>query len=371
MNVVARCHSHPSEAACVSDHSGRTALHLASFNQGCPDYVAVALIQANPHALIKQDSYGQTPLHYAAQFRGGTNDLVMLYCEKLVEFASRMDVLNACPIITASPLYLACLRNAPISLLNTLLSTRQSIGTCWIAPITGGEPYWEHDVDIHEQGTKSPLSVLVESTINVDIEIDVDTRQEMRNAVLSMNEDVELECEDSPTNGRDAVMAFWLKSLLLLRSQLQIYSCNNANFSLLHLVAALKVPVPVLVDCCAVVFPEEALQRDDEGFVPLHYALLNPSFHSSVVIQILLQKQPEAASLAFPNGKSPLVVALEKQRVWCSSGMEQLVMAAPDALEQSDAESGLYPFQLAASLNSNETVIYRLVRLRPDLLASS
>jgi len=365
-NVVARCHSHPSEAACVSDHSGRTALHLASFNHGCPNYVAHALIHANPHALAKQDSYGQTPLHYATQFRGGTNELVVLYCQKLIEFASRMDVINACPAITASPLYLACLRNAPITVLNALVCTRQYIGACWIAPITGGEPYWDHENDVHveEHGTKTPLSVLIDSYKDIDMGIDSEMRQQMKDATLSINEDKQL-CQDLPP--AEGMMAMWLKCLVLLREHLHTYARNNDGASLLHLVASLKVPVPVLVECCALVFPEKALQRDHEGYVPLHYALLNPPCYSVYILNILLRNQPEAAALAMPNGRSPLVVALQQQRVWWHSGLQELVMADPDALERRDSESGLYPFQMAACLDSNVTIIYGLLRLRPDL----
>lgn len=364
--VVGRCCSHPSEACCVSDHSGRTALHLASFNHGCPNYVAVALIEANPHALIKQDSYGQTPLHYACQFRGGTNDLVVLYCQKLVEFSSRMDVRNACPSITASPLYLACKRNAPIHVLNSLVSTRKSMGTtCWIAPMTGGEPYWDDDNN-ETHGTKSPLSVLIDSCKDdIDIQINLDVRQQMKDAVLSINDEESVcGCQDSPA---DTVMVLWLKCLVLLREHLSAYTQNTDDASLLHLLASLRELVPVWIKHCALVFPEAALQRDYRGYVPLHYALLNPATLSSDAFTILLHHYPEAATCAFPNGKSPLVVALQQQRLPWNS-LQELVMADPDALTQRDAESGLYPFQLAASLNSDTSAIYGLLRLRPDLL---
>ena len=383
-NAVNRCLSHPSEAACVSDYSGRTALHLASFNHGSPDYVALALIRANPHALIKQDSYGQTPLHYACQFRGGTNDLAVLYCDMLVEYKSCMDVLNACPAITASPLYLACSREAPIKVVKALVDIRQTIGTmCWIAPITGGEPYWRNAKHFHreEEYSTSPLSVLFHPFKNVSTRIENNSQvwQCMRNAVSGVlaNQDEEYTdqlmqcCEEGSDDDKDALMILWLKCLVLLREHLQSYASGNDGALLLHLVASLKVPVPSLVDCCIQVFPEQALQRNHEGHVPLHCALLNP-FFSADVFSILLYHQPQAARLAFPNGQSPLAVAVQQARLSWNNGLESLVMADPDALMTRDPTSGLYPFQqAAASLDADVSTIFRLLRLHPDVLISS
>ncbi len=378
--VVERCHSHPHEASCVSDFSGRTALHLASFNQGCPNFVANALITANPHALIKQDSYGQTPLHYACQFRGGTNDLVLIYCDKLVDLASRgMDVLNACPAVTASPLYLACARNAPIQVLKALIVTRTKIGVCWMAPVTGAEPYWKDDNTIHvlhgngEHGTTTPLSVLLESCEQVlNIGIDSEQCHEMRSVALRVlsasceEETVDRFIEDKDDN--EDSMSVWLKCLVLLRQEHLEYARDNNGASLLHLIAALKVPLPLMMDVCTPLFHEEALRRDSRGLHPLHYALLNPN--SVNIFLKLLRSQLQAATFAFPNGQSTLVVALQQQNLPYPL-LEELVMADPDALTQRDSETGFLPFQLAASLDSDETTIHGLLRMRPDLLLLS
>lgn len=86
---------------------------------------------------------------------------------------------------------------------------------------------------------------------------------------------------------------------------------------------------------------------------------------------ILLHSQPEAARLAIPNGQTPLAVALRQERIGWYNGLEELVMANPDALVERDSESGLYPFQLAACLDSEISQIYGLLRLRPDLLLFS
>ncbi len=376
--VLERVSSHPSEASCLSDFSGRTALHLASFNHGCPNFVADALIRANPHALVKQDSYGQTPLHYACQFRAGTNDLVLLYCEKLEEHASNgMDVLNTCPPLTASPLYLACKRNGPIRIIEALVSTRRSIGVCWIAPVTGAEPFWKQQDntellhDDQDGTTTTPLSVLVDSCkISIaSAEIDPELRHEMRNAALRMlsrnGEEVETLESDRQGDSNDGTTSLWLKILVLLRQEFLEYASDNDGASLLHLVASLKVPLPILTELCSVVFEEELSQRDSRGYLPLHYAIINPKS----LFYILLRKRPSTATFCFPDGQSPMAVAVKRRNVDFSL-LEDLAMADPDGLTRRDLESSLLPFQLAASLDSDEDTIYGLLRLRPDLLST-
>lgn len=371
-----RCQSHRSEACCVSDYSGRTALHLASFNNGSPNFVVNALMEANPHAVVKQDSYGQTPLHYACQFSGGTNDLVLLYCETLTELSqARMDVRNACPMVTASPLYLACARNASISVLKALVDTQQLIGVCWIAPVTGGELFWnENETIIHvEDGsTKTPLSVLVEACpdVNTCMTIESDALlQEMKSVAIDIMSGNGVKVSDSLANSQDPVLVLWSKSLVLI--QQQYHSCtndNNPGASLLHFMAALKVPVPLLFAWCAQVFSSPGAQRDSRGHVALHYALQNPSLQSSILVSILLHYQPASARISFPNGASTLVVALQEGRFGWDTILQPLALANPDTLSQRHED--FYPYQLAASLEAHTDTIYGLLRLRPDLVAA-
>ena len=60
-----------------------------------------------------------------------------------------------------SPFYLACKRNAPLTVLRTLLKTRSS-QTTWIAPRTGGEPNWAtSSIGDRAQNASSPLEILL------------------------------------------------------------------------------------------------------------------------------------------------------------------------------------------------------------------
>ena len=70
-----------------------------------------------------------------------------------------------------SPLYLASKRNASIDVLRVLLATRRaSSRTNWIAPITGGEPYWD-TTTIKQKEYSSPRLKFYSEKINYVIEI--------------------------------------------------------------------------------------------------------------------------------------------------------------------------------------------------------
>ena len=69
-----------------------------------------------------------------------------------------------------SPLYLASKRNASIDVLRVLLATRTSSRTNWIAPITGGEPYWDKTT-IKQKEYSSPRLKFYSEKINYVIEI--------------------------------------------------------------------------------------------------------------------------------------------------------------------------------------------------------
>jgi hypothetical protein len=294
-----------------------------------------------------------------------------LFCEKLVELDSlgtdtSLDKRAASVKRAASPLQMACSRDAPIRVLSALVSTRSSIP--WVAPITGGEPYWTSETGNKEE---TPLSVIVSNRREALIDIRCPIKERMKKAAHNAFQWTQESSE--PTHFSQSfdddhldTLNIWLKCLLLLREHMHHYSHINGSDqgSLLHLVASLKVPIPILLECCVQVFGESALNRDARGFIPLHHSL----FHSAKeVIPILLQYEPKAAMIALPNGQLPLVVALEKKLSW-NNGLNELVSAYPDALTHLDPSSRLYPPLLAASLDADLDTIYILARMCPDLM---
>ena len=215
--VANRCVSHPQEALCLSEHSRRTALHLALLsNSVFPVECAKALLKANRHLVLVQDKENYTPLHIACFFarrqsmasstveEGSTlrrrrsapnfystwcrrivgepqdcNDMISLFCDTAIMVEQEQQQRGTIPQLTGiSPLFLASKRDAPLSILQILLQTRHEpsvpslsrfANSCnienqtrrraeWIAPSTGGEPYWD-STTLDEYS--SPLEILL------------------------------------------------------------------------------------------------------------------------------------------------------------------------------------------------------------------
>ncbi len=210
--VLKICSNQPWRSLHMTKYSGRTALHLATFDRRCPLAVASALLKANRHMIAVRDSNNYTPLHIVAFFsaatavaQGATMDVssndaetsaaqnaiaanqmgrntedtngnadrtqsvektlasatntvdaeteamnvVSLFCDTAIMVEQELgrargkdrEKEEELPLLEGtSPLYLAAKKGAPVSILKILLETRSR--THWIAPSTGGEPYW-------------------------------------------------------------------------------------------------------------------------------------------------------------------------------------------------------------------------------------
>lgn len=86
---------------------------------------------------------------------------------------------------------------------------------------------------------------------------------------------------------------------------------------------------------------EDLASPDDAGKLPLHHAALTkpvsdssafPAFYSKYVIDELLYKYPEAASVADSDGNLPMVLAVRAGKQWIGGGIKSLYEAYPDAL---------------------------------------
>ena len=209
--VLKICSNQPWRSLHMTKYSGRTALHLATFDRRCPLAVASALLKANRHMIAVRDSNNYTPLHIVAFFSAATvigqgapmgassnnawtstenaiaanqmgrnvqdssgnteraqstvvslptainivnaeieaTNVVSLFCDTAIMVEQELgrargkdrEKQEELPLFEGtSPLYLAAKKGAPLSILKPLLETRSR--TYWIAPSTGGEPYW-------------------------------------------------------------------------------------------------------------------------------------------------------------------------------------------------------------------------------------
>ena len=92
------------------------------------------------------------------------------------------------------------------------------------------------------------------------------------------------------------------------------------------------------------------------------------------LIKDILAVNPQAASIKDAEGNLPLHLSLKSQKTWCT-GVQELIAAAPFALEVRDGESNMFPFMLAAegkesdeTLNPGQklTTVYELLRRGPS-----
>lgn len=362
-NVIQRVRSHPAEAYCLTENSGRSALHLASFNHGCPLYAAKALLDANPYALWIKDHSNLTPLHYACNFKGGTDHLVPLFCRKLEELGDIFE--GPGPVLTSStstptqsPLLLACRRNAPISVLRALLSTSEgSESNRWIAPETGGEPYW-YKTRLPGSRELCPLAAL---SSHLDLEKALQMDYQFLREIFELP--ISIPSHDFDQEESHEIPAMLRKMMLLVESRFGGYSYSG---SVLHMVCSLKVSMPSLVKTVGAILSEQATRRDSLGCIPLHHVLQHP-YAPLQLIEDVVAIERDACSICTPDDDTyPLMLAIKRGWEW-EKCVAALVRANPETLYVADSSTGFVPFLLAASVDSDITTIFELLRAAPHL----
>jgi len=493
--VMVRCSSHLEETCHVTSHTRRTALHLATFNHACPLRVAQALLNANRHMVLVQDSHWYTPLHNVAFFVG--ESLVKVLCDTAIMVEQEVDDKSKLPPKSGtSPLFLAAKRGAPLRTLRQLLETRGR--TEWIAPSTGSEPYWMESLDEYS----SPLEVLLRdradaawhlpsasfissssttttntttssspSTCPSGRSLDVDkdgtkgrntilhprllwqmkliANERLRvyrgvkrtakdsddTVVVEENNDDDDDDEDWKDTGTfpsvddlDVVtteqemqaLSLWSKCiellaehvprLLLVKDGEDYFSSfrgggkprySRGRFGVVHCVSSAKVPLPSLLHVALMVYPEQALQRDEYGMLPLHHALTaHHPYATKTLVSMLLHHAPQMALVSCPpmslsslppSSSSPsslvppanatitttttttttstLPIGLALEKGLTLEVLKELLWAESDvSLNMKDSRTGLYPFALAASKDYDLDVIYTLLNGHPQVL---
>mmetsp|Transcript_16548 Transcript_16548/g.25028 ORF Transcript_16548/g.25028 Transcript_16548/m.25028 type:complete len:438 (+) Transcript_16548:105-1418(+) len=367
--ALKRIETNPEELFYVTDTSGRTALHLASFNQGSPVYVAESLLAKNQHALLAKDRNRRTPLHYACTFnRGGSKHLVPLYCDYLMMLQGKctydLPPIDGTDSYVPSPLLLACCNcSTSVDTIRILISTaRQSIYK-WIAPKTGCEPYWFQSVRTKRD---SPLQALLDWA-NVQEMFNLD-RKSITNLlsgdfpVYSKNLiSLASECSPLVRTATDTIQ----KIVLLMDAH-----GNDYTGSLLHRVCAIHAPKPWLIELFGSLMPEQTLIRDSEGCLPLHHLILHPfATNKKELVDAILQINKQATTRKILKFDSyPLLVAIQQGWTW-EGGLEGLVQATPELLDV-QADHGLYPTALAASMDTELNTLFELLRKAPHLCAN-
>jgi hypothetical protein len=392
MEVLQHCWTHPQDALTVTQHSGRTALHLATFNHPCPLTVAEALLNANRHMILVQDANWYTPLHNVCFFPGEV--LVKLFCDTAVMVEQELQGVGIPPTSGTSPLFLAAKRAAPLPTLRYLLHTRSR--TEWIAPSTGSEPYWMDSLDEYS----SPLEILLrDRAASIWFATSLVEAPELQRTmkqyayrrlrewngivILTQAEEEEEEAFGSSEQqrfddfGQDELRALdlWEKCIELLAEHTPRLQPSNDDdtakndWGVLHAISCAKVPIPSLLQVALAVFPEQTLQRDEHGMLPLHHVLLaKHPYATQTLVSALLQHSPEAAQHRMPDeGPTPLSLALH-MKLPTDILSELLAVDSYATLGMAHPGSGMYPFAAAASRDYELDVIFSLLVAHPQIL---
>ena len=155
---------------------------------------------------------------------------------------------------------------------------------------------------------------------------------------------------------------FWEKVVYLARESFKLSSDASKDLDptstdyvfhgLLHLRAPLNTLKVALRRN-----PHWAAIPDANGNFPLHHVVIRRPFRvkDKDLISELIQACPEAAGKKNSDGNAPIFIAIRDRMGW-DEGLGMIANANTDVLSQTDSDTGLYPFLLAASLSGRVAV---------------
>jgi len=166
--------------------------------------------------------------------------------------------------------------------------------------------------------------------------------------------------------------SLWEKTLLFVQAD-SMGTLDPIPFSFTH--AAIRLKIPYCAIMLAVnLHPEELCQLDNKGRTPLVLALENKmkNYYGQPLLELLLKKQPSAASIADHQGRLPLHLALAQECSYYLSwdeGIKSIFASEPRAVSARDPLTKLYPFMMAAvNDRGNPTTTFELLRSDPAVI---
>eukprot|EP00592_Proboscia_alata_P006377 CAMPEP_0194352996 /NCGR_PEP_ID=MMETSP0174-20130528/1369_1 /TAXON_ID=216777 /ORGANISM="Proboscia alata, Strain PI-D3" /LENGTH=548 /DNA_ID=CAMNT_0039121341 /DNA_START=29 /DNA_END=1675 /DNA_ORIENTATION=+ len=388
-NAIQRLATHPQEAKTRGPR-GRTALHIAC-DHDAPSFLVRRILSAFPDAARLVGTSNMTPLHITCSSQHASMDVVQV----LLEGSPTGTETSMRDVDGDTPLHAACRCGAPIQVLCVLLEKEPNV------------------VLVRDYEGLSPL-----------------LRLWVRYFVI-LGDDV-IDAVRQPADIKGDLSIAWEKTNLLLQvaHHGSIDLIPGKTFRVVHSAAAVDCPRSVLKIAIAL-HPEQLTEVDEEGETPLFIACRSPIYkvhdlsangynyddfvedgpegelgakndekeeclessddndmdlHCLVqgdgtvvrvpsVISIILEAKPELIRVTdISTGKLPLHASIESGKGW-SEGVESLVTAYPESVCMMDAQSGLYPFMLAAvgkkGGSAKVRLIFELLRLNPELVRKS
>lgn len=355
--------------AHYQQESDLTPMHLVCLYRAPLDLVEL-LIDANPSALVAQDSEGWTPLHLTILY-GGNEETVKL----LIRRGGKIAVSLQSPY-AGSPLHLACRHWTSLSIFEALVNANEAMATA-----------------SNESGTK-PAEVLwyqfLKNHHNNYRMVTVRPSQATTNETNHPNVTDTSTQNNSTHETRNPAIEDLIRRMIILLSAAKgevATSVDTAEPKLMLREVLLYQPIlgdmTDFLDIVAHQYPDQLAAPDENGNLLLHLAASNPPEEKKKKYQpnsgnprttpqkdsleILVTLYPAAASVANDRGEFPLHLALKTGRRQWGKSLSLVVEAFSAALELRDQETGLFPYQLACAYlpqNDNlttETIFQLLV----------
>ena len=137
------------------------------------------------------------------------------------------------------------------------------------------------------------------------------------------------------------------KLIELLLAPLEDPKAVGQPWGIVHRAVQMETP-PDLLRYIVETNAQDLNRVDAQGNLPLHYAAASkppphskahfPSFYTKYVVDELLYKFPEGASITNAQGQYPLTLAIQAGKQWIGGGIKSLYDAFPQALEQINLE---------------------------------
>jgi ankyrin repeat protein len=352
--VHERLASHPSEAHFRGQHYGQTALHCACLRYP-PLRVVEALLEEAPEICERPNDKGETPLHLANYGNGASEEV------QLALIKAAPSAITAVDQYGDSPLHLAATNGATFNVFRAMVIVCPEL------------------VNLPNQKRRTPFSLLsrayLDATCLEDLE-DEEIAEDWEIAMLFLRASFPNFPEGHAVAGSPGAPRALLKTII--------------KFFPSHATTYHEGLTPLLLAACSPVHDEAAewsehedgyREHDDDSeaeeqyedttlvdetlLLPYqHLKELQPSTESSV-LKLIVEWNPDAAKMSDAQGRLPLTLALMHNKPW-EKGVEALVLAAPRALETRDIQSGLYPFQVAATHCDDLATIFHLLRSFPQ-----
>jgi hypothetical protein len=365
--VAQRAGSNPSEArADLIDHAGDTILHMACRFKP-PVETVQALLKACPALARVRNGKDHLPLHVASSYRA-PDEVIKALINAYPEAAGKMNGAGS------YSLHVLCDYGCNVDTIQCILETEG-----------GAESARKTDAIFR----RTPLYMLNARMKNLpEFKHSLHTLRQTRRKQHAIRQSIH-GCQDTSILMKAEVEVrnleslllepfhkniFWRKASLLLLAQYLKRALTEQDLvssRIVHACAGIDKCPPSLLEYAILLNMNELVKKDHKGRLPIHIA---SAANDMSAVATITMACPEAARIPDNRGRLALKILLSTKRRshgW-SPGLEQVIVANPEAIETLYVEEKFYPFiwnrlgRIPAEQHGLDA-LYESVRAKPTL----